>query len=455
MDTAAQLSALPLLGLTLARVGRLRLSPQAWTGITLAAAAVALPLMQLIILPSDVWRSLAGRDAIERAFEMAGIPFPPLPLTLDPLATRAAALSLIPAVAVFLGTVQLDAVGRRRLSLVVVLFALACLPVVLSQLQLGAARSLALHETGSQLGFFANRNHLAALFYAAMPITAAWAIGLLVESPMRGRLGAVLLVLLYASFLLGLGMARSRAGLLLGGAAGAASLLIAWTATRRRDIARPVPLVVAGGILGLVLVLNFALLGILDRLETDLTEDYRFTILRFAVEAMRDLLPAGSGFGTFTPVYRMYEPTAALQTVYANHAHNDWLQLMIEGGLPAAILLAVGLFWFGLCVKRAWRNGGPGARPLDVAIRRAATIVVVLLLLHSVVDYPLRTMALMSVLALAAGLAVEPFPAAAKPPSEQSQEERDAKRGRSHVRGRQASADIEHTGSPSPRTSLH
>ena len=49
-----------------------------------------------------------------------------------------------------------------------------------------------------------------------------------------------------------------------------------------------------------------------------------------------------------------------------------------------------------------------GATPLDWTLARAATIVIVLILAHSFVDYPLRTEAMMVIMAFACALLIEP-----------------------------------------------
>ena len=55
----------------------------------------------------------------------------------------------------------------------------------------------------------------------------------------------------------------------------------------------------------------------------------------------RSFLPFGAGFGTFDPVYRRFEPDALLSTIYLNQAHNEPMQLAMEGGIPALALLLV------------------------------------------------------------------------------------------------------------------
>jgi len=56
-----------------------------------------------------------------------------------------------------------------------------------------------------------------------------------------------------------------------------------------------------------------------------------------------------------------------------------------------------------------WWTDACGGRPVDQLLRRAASLSIVLLAAHSLVDYPLRTTALMAVFAFACGLLIEPL----------------------------------------------
>ena len=94
----------------------------------------------------------------------------------------------------------------------------------------------------------------------------------------------------------------------------------------------------------------------------------------------------------------MVEPNSLLSTIYLNEAHNEPLQLAIEGGLPALLLLLLFLGWWAQAVVRAVRarESNP-RRPLAMAMATASLI----MMLSSLVDYPLRTPLLSAVFALA------------------------------------------------------
>jgi O-antigen ligase len=116
------------------------------------------------------------------------------------------------------------------------------------------------------------------------------------------------------------------------------------------------------------------------------------------MDTARVFLPLGSGFGTFDPAFRRFEPDSLLSTIYFNQAHNEPVQLAIEGGLPVLLLLLFFLVWWSRAALSAVRSSHSASkRPLS----RAMAAVTVILLLSSLVDYPLRTPLLSGLFALA------------------------------------------------------
>jgi O-antigen ligase len=122
-----------------------------------------------------------------------------------------------------------------------------------------------------------------------------------------------------------------------------------------------------------------------------------------------DFFPFGSGFGSFDPVYRYYEPDALLGPAYLNHAHNDFLELVMTGGLPAAAVALVFMVWTvrqALRLRRATETSPRGRYAL------LAIGMIVLAAFASLVDYPLRTPIHVMLFAFASGwlAALEPHP---------------------------------------------
>jgi hypothetical protein len=109
------------------------------------------------------------------------------------------------------------------------------------------------------------------------------------------------------------------------------------------------------------------------------------------------------------PVYdTVLRPADALLDKFANRAHNDVLEGLLETGVVGAFLALAFILWFVQRTIYIWKRSESNTR--DTLICRAATISIALLLAHSVVDYPLRTTGLLCVFALCCALLVEPFP---------------------------------------------
>jgi O-antigen ligase len=231
----------------------------------------------------------------------------------------------------------------------------------------------------------------------------------------------VLVVLLAAEI-----MSRSRAGLglmiiaLVGAAALAGSQTTGGSGLGGRRL--------IGAAVGLVLLFGsqFALYRILERFEADPLGDARVAFASNTWEAAWAFMPYGAGLGAFVPVYQFFErPEDALLDKFANRAHNDLLEVWLEAGVVGLVLIGLFLGWLALTMWRIWRPKQPAdLAPLDVTIMRAASVVLVLLLLHSLVDYPLRTTALSVIFAMCCGLLLPPDPSVVRDASEESRADR-------------------------------
>ena len=92
----------------------------------------------------------------------------------------------------------------------------------------------------------------------------------------------------------------------------------------------------------------------------------------------------GVGFGEFNLAWTL-TAFAHRPTAFFDHSHNLMLQLAVELGLPLATLV------LGLLVLALWRAGrlACGAAGLAGQAARAAAMLVVITMLHSLVEYPL------------------------------------------------------------------
>ena len=411
-DAVVQLAALPLLAWALFKLTPSQLGRGGRGAIILLCAILALPLLQLIPLPPSLWSSLPGRGEFASAYEAAGMALPWLPISLNPSATRLGLLSLLPATAIFLAMLSLE--QRSRRILIVLVFIVVFASVVLDILQTvgGEDSPLRFYEStnrGRAVGFFANSNHNAAFLYSAIPFIIAWAIGLVVDHRRNRPISLAFLALLVLMIIIGLTATQSRAGIALLFVAGLSGLLLAWRHKRDGSGRRLLLFALGGNLVALFLAFQLGFVGFMQRAEhAQGIEDLRWPVARITSKAAVANLPFGSGFGTFVPVYDKFAPRTLLAEAFVNHAHNDWLELWLTGGVPAIILIVGFLAWFGVATFGLWSRGQPEAPVLDLALAQAASIVIVLLLLHSVVEFPLRTPTLSVLFAIACGFLVSP-----------------------------------------------
>jgi O-antigen ligase len=96
-------------------------------------------------------------------------------------------------------------------------------------------------------------------------------------------------------------------------------------------------------------------------------------------------------------MFRIYEPLELLKRTYFNHAHNDFLEILLDGGLPALLLLLGSLGWYIWASIRAWR-----ADPVYYGLGRLGSGMILLILVASVFDYPARTPIFMAIIVIAA-----------------------------------------------------
>jgi O-antigen ligase len=136
----------------------------------------------------------------------------------------------------------------------------------------------------------------------------------------------------------------------------------------------------------------------------DFTGEYRPDIWRDTVHAIGQYWPMGSGMGTFTRVIGPAERLEAIGPTLPNRAHNEYLELLLEAGLPGALAWAAIIAFVIVGLRKALRAAGSKGLPQAVFTGGALTIVT----LHSLLDYPLRSMALAGLVGVAAAFVLAP-----------------------------------------------
>lgn len=372
--------------------------------LAILAAAVALPLLQLIPLPPDLWSRLPGRGAVVRSFALAAIPAPWLPWSLAPYETVKSALALIPPIAVFLGVLALQ--DRERGLIVGVLLFMTVLGLAVGAIQLVSSDDSVMYfypttNTGSPVGFFANRNHEALLLTITLPLAAAWASNVR-DNRIAIGVGAALILMA----IVGVGVERSRAGVLLLGPALVGSALV--LANRPRREGRLSVAVIIGAVVSVIavmMVVRYALEPLLARFYEPEARDLRVLAAGPISSAAAAYAPFGTGVGSFEQVYYTVEPLELVGKNFLNHAHDDYLELWLEGGVFAAGLILSFVLWWVAAAIDIWR---PSQRNRQSVYAGAGTFIVLLVLIHSALDYPLRTIAISSVFAFACALMIRP-----------------------------------------------
>lgn len=368
----------------------------------LTLAAVLLILLQLLPLPPALWTLLPGRQSVTDGYQTLGMELHWLSLSLAPTDTIAAALALLPSLAILVAILRLGAFRARWIALSIVLAALAGVVLGALQITAGLGYLYPFTSAGRAAGFFANANYMGTLLLAALPFLAALLARYWKErgGSARKRLGMLGIAAGTAALLL-LGMllngSAAAALLSLPVLIGCAALLAGKNSLRGWIVAGAV----AAGIAGSVALATVPALSWADNAVSVAT---RKEIWSRSLQLASDVLPVGSGLGTFPRTYPRYEDPDAVDWIYVNHVHNDYLEWIIETGLPGAFLLAVFFLWWLRRSMQIWRS------PASESFAKAATIASAAILAHSAVDFPVRTAAIAAVLAASVALMAEPRP---------------------------------------------
>jgi len=404
-DALAQLAALPLLAWAgLALIGGDRgVRPRVVLLVPLAIVAVM--ALQQAPIPWGWWTMPEARALLASDLATAGVK-PLARWSLAPLASERALWSLLPALAVFAGSLCLGARQRRSLLLLVV--ALGACSLLLGVLQMLVPRTSLLNPfpqwAPAVNGVFENPNHQASMLALCATIVASlpWRNH---DGSRRLRRSAPAWFAIAAIALVAIPLTGSRAGIGLAIAGVSAALVLrAW---RRRELqpegqragARPVATAWRPTLV--VLVSIGLLIAVGAWLRPAVTGSVRWALVDATAAMARDHAPLGAGSGTFTRWFDQSAPPQLVQWEYFNHAHDEYVQWWFELGVAgvACVLLVF--------ATMAWLRPRPRRHPDGgFGIALASWLGCVLLLLHSLVDYVLRTPALMTIGALLAGVLV-------------------------------------------------
>ena len=385
----------------------------------LIAVAVAITLLvglHLIPLPPALWHALPGRELAITIDKTAGLGSVWRPISLVPSETWNALFSLLTPAAALALMIRISPLERQHVLLVLIV--LGVFGGLLGMMQAVGPNNGPLYlyriTNGTEaVGLFANRNHHAIYLACLFPMLAVFAsmAGNSVEQ-VRFRSGVALGIgILLIPLLL---VAGSRSGLALG-IVGLVSAALLYkppqtTAPAKRKVHRFNPRYVIAGVsvFGLTtLTILMSRANVIDRLfAQDAVSELRFAVWPRIVAMSTQYLPFGSGFGSFVEIYQVHEPMDLMTTEYLNHAHNDWVELFLTGGIPAILILLTvivasarrGLFLFRL----------PAMSRLPLLFAKLGFFLMVMLALGSIGDYPLRAPSIAMLFVIVAAWFVAP-----------------------------------------------
>lgn len=368
-----------------------------WLLILLCVSVIA---AQFIPLPPSVWGSFPGREIVSAGDQLLGTSGNWRPITLSTDSSIAAALALIPPLAVV--TAMIRSKAYRPDLLFGAILAAAILSIFLGLMQRGDVNGeWNLYPRGNfgvATGTFANANLFGTFLLTAIPIAVAFGISKTQSSAKLNKKGGTAVIVGPVLLFIFIGMALNRSlavGLLTIPVIALTLLLVFVPGQVRigRMIGLAIPLVVVGAVTAAAFG-NFA-----GGITGSASIQERIEILEGSLRVAGHYFPLGSGLGTFPMVYPM-ENAQSISRFIVNHAHNDYLEVVIELGLAGILVTLAFLVWWTVTAARIWTS--PDA---DVHAR-AGTLISAILLLHSLVDYPLRTSALAAIFAVAIGLMV-------------------------------------------------
>lgn len=366
---------------------------------------LAVPLIQLIPLPMSIWAAVPGRELFAESFALSSANQSWRPLSVSPGATWNAASSLVVPFSVLFLLANIKKVERSWLVSILLLMVIASALVGILQFAGSDFKNpLINHVPGGVSGTFANRNHFALLLALACVIAPVWAF--MRRDQLSWRIPLATAVVLLA--LLTILASGSRAGMVVGAIAILLGPLVV-----REDIGRlfrntprwtmPAAIAITVAIVALLVFISImsGRATSIDRLATvDVGGDMRGRGLPTVLAITSANFPFGVGMGGFDAAFRTLEPNAILQLFYFNHAHNDWLELVMEAGAFSVVLLVVTVLWWLKASLTVWRR--KKSAPHEQIIGRLGAAMILLVMLASAVDYPLRTPLMMAVVAIAA-----------------------------------------------------
>ena len=349
-------------------------------------------LIFLAPIPMALWAALPGHGHYLNALDSGW-----RPLSLMPDATVASLMAGIPVVAAFVLSRTAQPALFRVLPPALVLLALV--QAVWGLLQASRFNELyfGAEFAGGLIGSFANANHFANYIAMTLPLAVYMVWQALPaphgghrhrqsqRSPVAAALWSLVLLVLMAA-VLGSG---SRTGAVMALLVSLLAMLLflgGISKSSRRWYA------LGAGALLLALLVSVGVNSLVTRFDAGRLGDdisIRWQLAGSSWQAALAFWPLGAGPGTFASVYPQFQPPGL--GVSVEHAHNDYVQLLMEFGILFVALAALAAWLIlrqALSLYQLVRVAGPGLDTTRLQLCCALGLLAVLL--HSWVDFNLR-----------------------------------------------------------------
>ena len=251
------------------------------------------------------------------------------------------------------------------------------------------------YNVGYPVGVFSNINHQASLLALSLPLAVFYTHDF--EKNRRRRDMSITTFGLFGVIVLTLGLFLSQS------VAGYFLLMLSMTlsvyymnssAKHSKLLLLPVIVLVCGLILN-AFIFDSQFQAAIDKFALE-SATGRSQVFETSVNTARSFGFFGAGPGSFDTVYRLFENEDTLSSVFVNQAHNEYLQLWIEFGILGLIWVICGLVWF---IRHALLLARPKSKLSKQKKARIYALCIFLVLIHSLADYPLRTMAIGTIFA--------------------------------------------------------
>ncbi|MGK6353912.1 O-antigen ligase family protein [Sphingomonas sp. DT-207] len=356
------------------------------------ALIVITPLLQIIPLPPAIWQALPGSALRADVLALIGQADLWRPLSLEPLYTAQTFVMASGFAALVIGLLALKLADFERV--LILLLGLICAGILVGVIQVATngafPRFFKQAHDGALIGFFANKNHMAMAIAASLPLAS---VLLLASRKKRYPVPRLFFFVYWTVALIATLATASRAGIAL---YLIASLAIALSLASRISIRHRILIATIVIVVGAVVISSSPFQTMMDRFD-HIGDDNRVLFTQRSLPLVTQYWPTGAGGGVFEDLFITSEPIEWVKPTIMNHVHNDYVEMVIEYGLTGVIaLLVLAVVILGSIWELRRLHDRRAA-----AIRVAGAVIIALMALHSLVDYPLRRPATLAIFAVA------------------------------------------------------